>query len=190
MGSGKPTHALTLILDTVRCKHDPTRCIWTLEWGNCLFQMASFVLSWVSAGNQEGKQTMVFLFFFLLLQCWHSRRGRKGWKQRKPTKSESLLHLNVIPSYVCPVFQDTRTWTSILSAVLNQSRLFVALWCICCCSDIGEAVRKAFDCLFALKLCFGLHTPQLILFALQCFSKKNKKHKFWVLCKPYQEYNT
>lgn len=53
-----------------------------------------------------------------------------------------------------------------------------------------EKLLKAFDCLFALKLCFGLHTPQLILFALQCFSKKNKKHKFWVLCKPYQEYNT
>lgn len=188
MGSGKPTHALTLILDTVRCKHDPTRCTWTLEWGNCLFQMASFVLSWVSAGNQEGKQTMVFLFFLLLLQCWHSRRGRKGWKQRKPTKSESLLHLNVIPSYVCPVFQDTRTWTSILSAVLKADCLlhfgvFAAVLTL-------EKLLKAFDCLFALKLCFGLHTPQLILFALQCFSKKNKKHKFWVLCKPYQEYNT
>lgn len=139
---------------------------------------------------KKANRQWFFYSFFLLLQCWHSRRGRKGWKQRKPTKSESLLHLNVIPSYVCPVFQDTRTWTSILSAVLNQSRLFVALWCICCCSDIGEAVRKAFDCLFALKLCFGLHTPQLFIFALQCFSKKNKRHKFWVLCKPYQEYNT
>lgn len=39
-----------------------------------------------------------------------------------------------------------------------------------------EKLLKAFDCLFALKLCFGLHKPQLILFALQCFSKKKTKN--------------